>query len=111
LVLAGLLRAPRKSDIAAIFRRCLWPQTNAVAVAVAVAVASAVASAEGVGVQLADDLARSGSQTYACGVMAESEASGFGAAAHPIVGKPDSYALRAEAILMRCFAVAFGRRP
>ena len=43
------------------------------------------------------DLARSGSKTVGCGVSGEAEVAGFGAASQPIVGKPDPYALRAEA--------------
>ena len=54
------------------------------------------ASAAGVGVQLADDLPGTGSKFCACGPSGNTEAPGSRTASRPIVGKPDSYALRAE---------------
>jgi orotate phosphoribosyltransferase-like protein len=53
------------------------------------------ASAEGVGVRLADDLARSGSHlTHA--VSETAEMSGFATASRPIADKSGSHARRAE---------------
>ena len=55
-----------------------------------------------------DDLARSGSKTGECGRSGETRMARFGAASQPIVGKPDSYALSAEA---GCDSVDSGRSP
>jgi hypothetical protein len=46
---------------------------------------------------LAGDLPGTGSETCGSGKSGEIEMAGFRAASRPIVGKPDSYALRAEA--------------
>jgi hypothetical protein len=65
---------------------------------------SAFASAAGVGALLAGDLLRSGSKPVHAVYPMKPRSCCFGAAAQPIVGKPDSYALRAEAI-SRCARV------